>query len=207
MHQSVQTTVKDLISAGQIQIDDGAQAETQFEILAATAEWLKEAVIGLNLCPFAKGPWQKKQIRFRLTNAGQESALLEVLREELLLLASRPIAEVETSLLIHPQILQDFYAYNEFLARADDLLIDLELDGVLQIASFHPQYQFADSQAEDIENYTNRSPFPCLHLLREESLDRAVQAFPDAADIYEKNIETMQKLGFAGWQALATWQK
>ena len=207
MHNTFQSVVNDLVAAGKVQVDGGVQDDAQLEIVAATAQWLKEAVIGLNLCPFAKGPWQKKQIRFRLTNADEDAVLLAVLREELLLLANSPIEEMETSLLIHPQILRDFYDYNEFLSLADDLLFELELDGVLQIASFHPQYQFADSHAEDIENYTNRSPFPCLHLLREESLDRAVQAFPDAAEIYEKNIETMQKLGLAGWQALASWQK
>lgn len=194
---------------GQVQLDavePAAQALAQ-QSLIGTVEWLKKAVIGLNLCPFAKGPWQKQQIRFRVSEAADEVNLLNDLRQELLLLAANSSTELETSLLIHPQVLQDFYDYNDFLSLADDLLIELELDGILQIASFHPNYQFADSAPDEIENYTNRAPYPCLHLLREESIDRAVDAFPDAADIFEKNKHCMRQLGLAGWQALADWEK
>ncbi|MBI3230226.1 MAG: DUF1415 domain-containing protein [Burkholderiales bacterium] len=172
------------------------------QVLQATQAWLENAVIGLNLCPFAKAPWQKQQIRFVYCAATSEESLLQTLQEELQLLAQADPAKIETTVLVHPLILHDFYAYNDFLELADQLLEDLELDGQLQIASFHPAYQFADCHSEAIDNYTNRSPFPSLHLLRESSIDRAVAAFPDAADIYEKNIATMRKLGHAGWQQL-----
>jgi hypothetical protein len=111
-------------------------------------------------------------------------------------------AQIEMTLLMHPQVLQDFLDYNDFLDLADQAIEDLALDGVLQIASFHPDYQFAGTAKDDIENYSNRSPYPTLHLLRESSIDQAVAAFPDAADIYERNIETLRRLGHAGWQRL-----
>lgn len=168
----------------------------------ATRNWIETVVIGLNLCPFAKAPFNKGQIRYQLSAAVNEEQLLHDLRAELLLLAAADPQTVETTLLIHPHVLSDFYDYNQFLDLADALLEELELDGQLQIASFHPDYQFADSGAHDVENCTNRSPFPCLHLLREDSIERAVQAFPDAAEIYERNMETMRKLGWDGWQAL-----
>lgn len=193
----------------QVQLDasEAAARIIALQSLNQTLAWLKKAVIGLNLCPFAKGPWQKQQIRFRVSAAVDAGSLLNDLRQELLLLAASPSSELETSLLIHPDVLQDFYDYNDFLSLADDLLVELELDGVLQIASFHPNYQFADSAPDDVENYTNRAPHPCLHLLKEESIDRAVDAFPEAAEIFEKNMQTMRNLGLAGWQALADWEK
>ncbi len=172
------------------------------EVIEATKAWLEKAVIGLGLCPFAKGPWQKQQIRFVCSNAKRPKQLLQDLRTELLLLQQSDANSLETTLLIHPLILHDFYAYNDFLEDADQLLQEMELDGEFQIASFHPDYQFADSEPDAIDNYTNRSPYPCLHLLRETSIDRAVAAFPEAEQIYQKNIATMRSLGLAGWQQL-----
>lgn len=182
-------------------MEDSCQINAE-QVLQKTKAWLENAVIGLGLCPFAKGPFQKQQIRFVCSEASNVSTLLKDLRAEILLLQQADVAVIETTLLIHPHVLHDFYAYNEFLEDADQLLQELELEGELQIASFHPDYQFADCTADDISNYTNRSPYPCLHLLRETSIDRAVAAFPDAEQIYEKNIATMHELGIKGWRQL-----
>jgi hypothetical protein len=171
-------------------------------VIAATQTWLEKAVIGLNLCPFAKAVHIKNQIRYVVSDATTPEALLEVLMAELELLAETNPAKIDTTLIIHPQVLGDFEDYNEFLDVADAALEDMQLDGILQVASFHPDFQFADSGRDDIENYTNRAPYPTLHLLREESVDRAVEAFPEAEEIFEKNIETMRKLGHDGWDAL-----
>ncbi|MFZ6849705.1 DUF1415 domain-containing protein [Undibacterium sp. RuRC25W] len=172
-------------------------------VIAHTEEWLEKAVIGLNLCPFAKAVHVKKQIRYVVSEATTPEALLEQLHSELELLAETSAEKIDTTLLIHPQVLTDFLDFNDFMEVADGLLEELELDGILQVASFHPDFQFDGTDLDDIENYTNRSPYPALHLLREESIDRAVEAFPDAGMIYEKNIETMQGLGFEGWDGLA----
>jgi hypothetical protein len=172
------------------------------DVLSAMQHWLDKAVIGLNLCPFAKAVQIKNQIRWVVSEAQSEEALLQDLARELAHLASCPPSETDTTVLIHPQVLSDFLSYNDFLGLADELLVQLELEGTLQIASFHPQYQFGGTRATDIENCTNRSPYPCLHLLREASVERAVAAFPDASLIYERNIETLQRLGAAGWAAL-----
>ncbi|GAA4024882.1 DUF1415 domain-containing protein [Actimicrobium antarcticum] len=171
-------------------------------IIHATRHWLEAAVIGLNLCPFAKAVHVREQIRYVVSSATTEHDLLDVLTSELRALSEADPAQVETTLLIHPAMLTDFLDYNEFLDVADQALCDLELDGILQIASFHPQYQFAGTQADDIDNYTNRSPYPTLHLLRESSLDRAVAAFPEAATIFERNIDTLRRLGHQGWNDL-----
>ncbi|MEO8009391.1 MAG: DUF1415 domain-containing protein, partial [Betaproteobacteria bacterium] len=111
-------------------------------------------------------------------------------------------AQCETTLLIHPHVLSDFSDYNAFLEQADDAVSELGLEGVIQVASFHPRYQFEDTGPDDIENYTNRSPFPMLHLLREASVERAVTTYPDTTDIYRKNIETLRSLGHEGWRRL-----
>jgi len=171
-------------------------------VIADTVHWLEKAVIGLNLCPFAKSVHVKKQVRYVVSEAETPEELLEKLMEELQHLADADPEKLDTTLLIHPQVLTDFFDYNEFLDVADAALEDLGLDGFLQVASFHPQYQFADTDANDISNYTNRSPYPTLHLLREDSIDRAVEAFPEAADIFDKNIETLEKLGRDGWDKL-----
>jgi hypothetical protein len=176
--------------------------ETAEEILATTKQWLEKAVIGLNLCPFAKAVYVKDQIRYVVSQAVSPEALLAELRSELRALAAADPEETDTTLLIHPQVLDNFLDYNEFLGVADAAVAELELEGVLQIASFHPRYQFAGSAADDLANYTNRSPYPMLHLLREASVDRAVTAFPEAAEIYERNIATLRRLGLEGWRRL-----
>ena len=172
------------------------------QVVADTVHWMEKAVIGLNLCPFAKAVHVKKQIRYVVSEAETPEALLEKLMEELQHLADADPEQIDTTLLIHPKVLTDFYDYNEFLDVADAALEELGLDGVLQVASFHPDYQFADTDKNEIGNYTNRSPYPTLHLLREDSIDRAVEAFPEASEIFEKNIETMDKLGHEGWDKL-----
>lgn len=171
-------------------------------VLTATREWLEKAVIGLNLCPFAKAVHTKGQIRYVVSAATGPEALLAELEEELQHLAATDPQATDTTLLIHPGALQDFLDFNDFLGAADELLEHLGLDGTLQIASFHPQFQFAGTQPDDVSNCTNRAPYPTLHLLREASIDRAVEAFPEAEAIYERNIETLERLGQAGWQAL-----
>ena len=172
------------------------------EVSAATRAWVERAVIGLNLCPFAKAVHIKGQIRYVVSEAETPVDLLEDLMRELRTLEQTSRDQADTTLLIHPRALNDFLDYNEFLDVADAVVEELGLAGVLQVASFHPHYQFADTEPDDITNYTNRSPYPTLHLLREASVDEAVAAFPEAEHIYEKNIETMRRLGHAGWKAL-----
>ena len=167
-----------------------------------TTAWLEKAVIGLNLCPFAKAVHGKGQIRWVLSDATEPAALLELLVQELQHLAAADPEAVDTTLIVHPRVLQDFLDFNDFLGVAEDALEELGLDGVLQIASFHPQFQFADTDIDDITNATNRSPHPTLHLLREDSVERAVAAFPEAEAIFERNIETLRGLGPEGWKRL-----
>ena len=171
-------------------------------IEAGVRRWLERAVIGLNLCPFAKAVVVKQQVRIVISDASTERALLEELGEELALLRDTPADEIDTTLLVHPQVLGDFLDYNDFLGDADALVEAMDLDGVLQVASFHPQYQFAGSEPDDADNLTNRAPYPILHLLREASIDRAVAAYPDPDAIIERNIATVRELGFAGWDKL-----
>jgi hypothetical protein len=172
------------------------------EAIAATRAWLERAVIGLGLCPFAKAVHVKNQVRYVVSDAHNKDVLLDDLEQELRTLAQASPEEIDTTLLIHPYVLHDFLEYNDFLEAADAVVEELELDGVLQVASFHPQYQFEGTAVDDVTNYTNRSPYPILHLLREASVDAAVAAFPEAELIFEKNIETMKRLGIEGWQAL-----
>jgi hypothetical protein len=172
------------------------------EVIAATRTWLERAVIGLGLCPFAKAVHAKNQVRYVVSPARNTDALLDHLERELHSLAETPPEEIDTTLLIHPHVLEDFLDYNDFLELADRVVEEAGLDGVLQVASFHPQYQFEGTEPDDITNYTNRSPYPILHLLREASVDQAVAAFPEAERIFEKNIETMKRLGHEGWDAL-----
>jgi uncharacterized protein len=182
-------------------ITDPAEYE---KIVVATQCWLERAVIGLNLCPFAKSVHVKKQIRYAVTAARTADELLAELANELQLLVDSDAKTLDTTLLIHPRVMGDFLDFHFFLAEANAAIRNLGLEGVFQIASLHPQYEFAGSDANDIENFSNRSPYPTLHLLREASIDRAVAAFPDAADIFERNIETLQELGPDGWERL--WQ-
>lgn len=167
--------------------------------VAATRHWLTRAVIGLNLCPFAKAVHAKGQIRYVVSDVRDLEGVLTVLETQLRALDEADPEAVDTTLLIFPHALADFFEFNDALFFAERLLGQLRLDGELQIASFHPQYQFDDTKPDDIENYTNRAPYPILHLLRESSVERATQAFPDAADIYERNQETMRQLGHDGW--------
>lgn len=172
------------------------------DAIAATRHWLEQAVIGLNLCPFARAVHVKQQIHWVHSQASSAQGLLEELVVELQFLAAADPDAVDTTLLIHPHVLEDFLEYNHFLDVADAALEELGLAGVLQIASFHPAYQFAGSAPDDVENLSNRSPFPMLHLLREDSVARAVAAFPDAATIYERNAATLRRLGTSGWRKL-----
>jgi hypothetical protein len=167
-----------------------------------TSVWLERAVIGLNLCPFAKSVHVKGQVYYAVSEATTAEVLLERLKSELKDLVALDAAVRDTTLLIAPDCLSDFLDFNDFLGLADQALMDLDLDGVIQIASLHPQYQFAGTRADDVTNFTNRSPYPTLHLLREESIDRAVAAFPNAEAIFEVNMQTMEQLGVQGWAAL-----
>lgn len=172
------------------------------QVVAATRRWLERAVIGLELCPFAKSVHVKDRIRYVVSPAGDDDALLADLERELqTLLASAP-EDIETTLLIHPRVLNDFADFTRFLDLIDVVLRLHGLEGIVQVASFHPDYVFAGTAADDVTNCSNRSPFPTLHLLREASVERAVAAFPDAATIYERNLQTLRELGHAGWRAL-----
>ncbi len=172
------------------------------EIIKTTQHWLEQAVIGLNLCPFAKAVYVKQQIRFVVSDAKHLDGFLEDLDRELDLLAQTPADEIDTTLLIHPSLFPDFEIFNDVQALADEVVAEHELEGILQVASFHPDFQFADTDVADIGNYTNRAPYPILHLLREDSIAKAVEAFPNPDVIFERNIETLQKLGMSGWLAL-----
>lgn len=171
-------------------------------VVALTVQWLERAVIGLNLCPFAKGVHTKGQIHYAVTPAQTRSDLLEALKSELNGLLAQESSARDTTLLIAPRAFPDFLDFNDFVLECDRLLRRMKLDGVLQIASFHPQFQFANAPPHAITNYTNRSPFPILHLLREDSIDRAVAAFPQPDTIFEKNMQMLETLGSAGWDAL-----
>ena len=171
-------------------------------VIEDTRRWVQRAVIGLNLCPFAKSVEIKQQVRYVVSHAARTKPLLVDLKRELLALAAADATVLDTTLLVAPDGFADFLEFNDMLDRADKLLVDLDLDGVLQIASLHPQYQFADAEPDDITNFTNRAPYPTLHLLREESVDRAVAAFPNAEAIFETNMQTMQDLGPDGWATL-----
>jgi uncharacterized protein len=171
-------------------------------VLQQTRHWLEKAVIGLNLCPFAKAVYVKNQVRLVVSKARHADDLLEELDRELDLLVATPADQIDTTLLIHPTLFEDFLDFNDFLEIADGVVEEHELDGVIQLASFHPKFQFEGTESDDISNYTNRAPFAILHLLREESVERAVEAFPQAEAIFEANIATLEKLGLNGWKKL-----
>ena len=170
------------------------------KIIATVRCWVETVVIELNLCPFAKRELARNRVRFAVTDAETETQLLAALQHELELLETTD--STETSLLIHPGVLQDFYVYNQFLDDADALLVQLGLDGIYQLASFHPDYQFAGTDPDDAENYTNRSPWPMLHLIREASLTRAIDSYPGAEQIGQHNIALLKSMGSAKMQAL-----
>jgi uncharacterized protein len=170
--------------------------------IADTQRWLERAVIGLNLCPFAKAVFVKGQIRWVESTARSPAQLLQELAHEMQHLAAASAEQTDTTLVIAPHTLADFDDFNQFLGVADDVLAELGHEGVLQLASFHPQYRFAGEPEGDMSHFTNRSPHPTLHLLREDSVSRAVAAVPDADTIVERNIATLRRLGLAGWQRL-----
>lgn len=172
------------------------------DVIAATRQWIEKAVIGLNLCPFAKPVYVKNQVRYVVSHAPHLDGLLEDLDRELDFLATADPETVETTLLIHPTLLPDFLDFNDFMQLAEAAVDEHGLDGVIQIASFHPRFQFEGTAPDDMDNFTNRAPFPTLHLLREVSIERAVAAFPEADSISQRNIETLAALGRAGWDAL-----
>lgn len=172
------------------------------QYIADTKRWIERAVIGLNLCPFARTPWLERRIGFRVSHATDSEGLLDDLCGELQSLHAADPADCETSLLIAPFVLGDFLDFNDFLDSADAAIDVLKLDGEIQVASFHPDYCFADSAADDVENCTNRSPWPTLHLLRESSIERAVDAIKDSDEIYRRNMQTLNRLGWEGWRQL-----
>lgn len=185
-----------------MRVDPKRTAPADETVIVATRRWLERAVIGLNLCPFAKAVQVKNQIRYVVSTAQTPGDLLADLLVELRTLQAADATEIDTTLLVHPRALVDFLDYNDFLELADAAVAGAGLAGEIQVASFHPQYQFAGTRPEDIENYSNRSPYPMLHLLREASIERAVAAVPDASEIFERNIETLRKLGHDGWTRL-----
>lgn len=170
--------------------------------IADTRRWLERAVIGLNLCPFAKAVYLKEQVRFVLSEACDSEALLHDLHDALAQLQAADPRQTDTTLIVHPYVLGNFLDYNDFLDLADALVAELGLEGEIQVASFHPDYQFAGTPHDDVGNCTNRAPYPTLHLLREASVERAVTAFPDPEAIVERNIATLEKLGIDGWRKL-----
>ena len=171
-------------------------------VVAATRRWIERAVIGLNLCPFARAPYLGDRVRLQVSRARSADDLITDLCDELSTLQEHESDSLETTLLIHPFVFNDFLAFNDFLDAADRALEALSLDGEIQLASFHPDYQFDGTDADDVANCTNRSPYPILHLLRESSVDRAVATMADTDAIYQRNIETLRSLGHAGWQKL-----
>ena len=182
----------------------GSDAEPAVAIVAATRAWLQNVVIGLQLCPFAAAPHLNDRVRYRVSLQRSGVGLLEELIDELQALQDADPLACETTLLIHPHALTDFLDYNDFLDECDAAVKALGLDGELQVAGFHPLYQFAGSGVHDIENCTNRSPYPMLHLLRESSVERAVANYPDIDEIGPRNMETLRRLGHEGWRRLCT---
>ncbi|MBK6367410.1 MAG: DUF1415 domain-containing protein [Polaromonas sp.] len=172
------------------------------QVISDSQQWLERAVIGLNLCPFAKSVHVKSLIRYAISDAKSESELLADLQSELIFLNSVSPTITDTTLLIAPMCLHDFLEFNQFILKANKSLTKLDLDGIFQIATLHPQYQFAGTDVDDITNYTNRAPYPTLHLLRESSIDRALQAIPNAESIFEVNMNTMRRIGLEGWRDL-----
>jgi hypothetical protein len=167
--------------------------------IQAVRRWVESVVIANNLCPFAKREIDADRVRFVVTKAPTQAKLLESLTSELELLGRTP--SIETTLVIHPDVLTDFHDYNQFLDTADHLLVELQLEGEFQIASFHPDYQFADTEKDDAENFTNRSPFPVLHLLREASLENAIAHTADIDQIPVRNVAKMNQLGVEALRA------
>lgn len=179
-----------------------ATHEPSSRVAGRTLAWVEHAVIGLNLCPFAKAPWIKGQVRCVVSASQDPTSLLEELRAELRLLVETDPRKTETTLLVVPDQFAEFDDFNDFLDDADAVVGALNLEGTIQIASFHPRYRFAGTAPGDLDNATNRAPYPTLHLLREDSVERALEAFPEAEALYETNIRTLRELGDSGWAAL-----
>lgn len=175
---------------------------TDEDVLAATRRWLEQAVIGLNLCPFAKSVYVKDQVRLVVSRARHLDDFLDDLDRELDLLKTTPAEEVDTTLLIHPTLFPDFLVFNDFLDVADGVLAEHELEGVVQIAPFHPDFVFEGEAPDDMSHFTNRAPFPTLHLIREDSLEKAIDSFGDTDVIYERNMDVLRRLGPDGWRRL-----
>lgn len=171
-------------------------------VLADTQRWLERAVIGLNLCPFVKAVHAKQQIHWVVSGASSAAEVLALLKAELTGLVQDPSSQRETTLLIAPVAFQEFWDFNAFLVVADKAVRDLGLEGEIQIASFHPGYQFGGVEQDEVTNFSNRSPYPILHLLREKSVEIAMKSFENAELIYEKNMQTLTELGLSGWHAL-----
>lgn len=172
-------------------------------VLAATRHWIEKAVIGLNLCPFARAVYVKNQVRIVVSTARHLDAFLDDLDRELDLLVNTPADQIDTTLLVHPTLFPDFEVFNDFLNVVDDVVAEHELEGVIQVAPFHPLFQFDGTAPDDVTNATNRAPFPILHLLREDSVERAIEtAGGDADAIVERNLQTLRDLGADGWRAL-----
>ena len=179
-----------------------SSAADEASVIAATRTWIERAVIGLNLCPFARLPYLDERVCFRVSRATGGEGVLDDLCGELQSLAAAAEADCETTLLIVPHAFADFLDFNDFLDEAEAALEVLGLDGEIQIASFHPDYRFADSAPDDVENCSNRSPFPILHLLREASIERVLESIADPDAIFERNVETLRQLGWEGWKSL-----
>lgn len=171
-------------------------------VLRRTQAWIEHVVLGLSLCPYAKQPWQQDRVRLQLTQARDADALLARLADELRFLADADPAEVETTLLIAPHMLASFEDFLDFMDLAEACVEALDLEGEIQVASFHPDFQFGDAPADDAAHATNRSPYPTLHLIREASIEAAVAAHPDPDRIWQRNLEVMRQLGPDGWDAL-----
>ncbi|MDP2262854.1 MAG: DUF1415 domain-containing protein [Hydrogenophaga sp.] len=172
-------------------------------VLADTRHWIEKAVIGLNLCPFARSVYVKNQVRIVVSRARHLDAFLDELDRELDLLQATPAEEIDTTLLVHPTLFPDFEVFNDFQNVVDDVVAEHELEGIIQVASFHPQFQFEGTTPEDVTNCTNRAPYPTLHLLREDSVERAIESDAgDAEKIVERNLQTLRDLGAEGWKRL-----
>ena len=172
-------------------------------VLADTSRWIEKAVIGLNLCPFARAVYVKNQVRIVVSRARHLDAFLDELDRELDLLQSTPAEEIDTTLLVHPTLFPDFEVFNDFMNVVDDVVAEHDLEGVIQVANFHPDFRFEGEPEGDMSHFTNRAPYPTLHLLREDSVERAVEsAGGDAEAIVERNIATLRQLGPEGWKAL-----
>ena len=178
------------------------QAPSEEQVLAEMRHWIEQAVIGLNLCPFAKSVYVKNQVRIVVSQARNIDAFLDDLDRELELLQDTPAEQVDTTLLVHPTLFPDFFVFNDFLDLVDEVVEEHELEGIVQVAPFHPAFQFEDTEPDDADNLTNRAPYATLHLLREASIDRAVESGDSAEDIVERNLRTVRALGLEGWKRL-----